>query len=160
MAPPASRNVQIRRATAADVPRMAASRNTNRDAGQADARMAAYLEGRHHPQQALAPRVAYVGTVGEVVVGYIAGHLTRRYGCDGEVQYLYVAPPFRRSGVASMLLLQLAEWFDAQGAARICVDVNEESPGAGPFYASHGAQPLRPHWMVWPDIRSVIAEQR
>ncbi len=156
---PASGTIQLRRATAADVPRMAESRNTDSAAGPADARMAAYLEGRHHPQHAMGPRVAYLATIGGDVAGYIAGHLTRRYGCDGEVQYLYVVPAFRRSGIASMLLRQLAEWFEAQGSARICVDVNEESPGATPFYASHGAQPLRPHWMVWPDVRSVLTGQ-
>ena len=107
--------------------------------------MAMYLEGRHHPQQALEPRVAYLATVGGVVAGYIAGHLTRRYGCDGEVQYLYVAPAYRRTGLASTLLRQLAEWFEAQGAVRICVDVNEDSASARPFYAAQGAQPLRPH---------------
>jgi len=157
---PASSSIQVRPATAADVEQMAASRSADPDAGPADARMAAYLDGQHHPQQALAPRVAYLATVGEAVVGYIAGHLTRRYGCDGEVQFLYVAPTYRRAGVASLLLRQLAEWFEVQGAARICVDVNEDSPGARPFYASHGAQPLRPHWMVWPDIETVLAGQQ
>jgi GNAT superfamily N-acetyltransferase len=77
-----------------------------------------------------------------------------------EGQYLYVAPAHRRTGVATVLLRQLAEWFEGQGAARICVDVNDESPGARLFYASHGAQPLRPNWMVWPDISTVLARQR
>lgn len=122
--------------------------------------MAAYLEGRHHPQHALAPRVAYVATIGAAVAGYIAGHLTRRYGCDGEVQYLYVAPAHRRAGLASMLLRQLAAWFEAQEAVRICVDVNDDSPSGRLFYASHGAHPLRPHWMVWSDIRTVVAGQQ
>lgn len=152
----ASSSIEIRRATAADVALMAESRSADPDAGPADARMAAYLEGRHHPQQALTPRVAYLATVGGTVAGYIGGHLTRRYGCDGEVQYLYVAPACRRAGVASTLLRQLAQWFVEQGAVRVCVDVNEESPGAAPFYADHGAQQLRPHWMVWPDIKTVL----
>lgn len=54
-----------------------------------------------------------------VVSGRDSGHLTRRHGCEGEVQYLYVAPAYRRTGVASRLLRQLAAWFDAEGAARI-----------------------------------------
>jgi len=157
---PASSRIQVRRATAADVPEMAATRSADLSAGPADPRMVAYLEGQHHPQHALPPRVAYLATVGGAVAGYIAGHLTRRYGCDGEVQYLYVAPAYRRAGVASMLLRQVAEWFEAAGAARICVDVNDDSPGARPFYANHGAQPLRPHWMVWPDISTVVTGQR
>lgn len=157
---PRSSSIQVRHATAADVPQMAASRSADPSAGPADPRMAVYLEGRHHPQHALAPRVAYLATVGGAVAGYIAGHLTRRHGCDGEVQYLYVTPAHRRAGVASMLLRQLAEWFEAQEAVRICVDVNDDSPGARPFYASHRAQPLRPHWMVWPHISTVVAGQR
>ncbi|MDE3155760.1 MAG: GNAT family N-acetyltransferase [Acidobacteriota bacterium] len=72
--------------------------------------MALYLQGRHHPQQALAPRVAYVAVREGAVIGYIAGHLTRRHGCKGEVQYLYVTPAHRRIGVAAALLRQLAEW--------------------------------------------------
>lgn len=153
---PGSDGVEVRQATAADVPQMALSRGGDPDAGPADPRMTAYLDGRHHPHLALAPRAAYLATVDESVVGYIAGHLTRRYGCAGEVQYLYVNPAFRRSGVARTLLGRLAEWFVEEGATRVCVDVNHDSPGARPFYASRGAQPLRPHWMVWPDIRSVV----
>ena len=122
--------------------------------------MADYLDGRHHPQQALAGRAAFLARVDGVVAGYIAGHLTRRFACEGEVQYLYVAPSFRRFGVASMLLQELARWFGEQRAARICVDVNDDSPGARPFYASQGAVPLRPHWMVWADIRQVLSARR
>jgi len=157
---PASSSIQVRRATAADVPQLAESRSADPDAGPADARMAAYLEGRHHPRQALGPRVAYLATVTGTVAGYIGGHLTRRHGCDGEVQYLYVAPAYRRTGVASTLLRQLAQWFVQQEAVRICVDVNDDSPGAAPFYVSHGAQHLRPHWMVWSDIEIVLAGRR
>lgn len=149
--------VRVRRASVADVPDMAACRGTDPDVGHADPRMAAYLEGRHHPRQALPPRVAYLAMAEDRTVGYIAGHLTRRFGCQGEVQYLYVVPPCRRGGVASMLLRALALWFVEQGARRICVDVNAESPGAAPFYADQGAEPLRPHWMVWRDVSTVSA---
>ena len=88
--------VLYREATVADVPAMARSRLGDAAAGRADERMAAYLERKHHPQQALEPRVAYVALDADTVVGYIAGHLTRRFGCDGEVQYLFVAPSRRR----------------------------------------------------------------
>ena len=118
-------------------------------AGPGDARMAAYFAGDHHPQQALAPRVGYVALDDDRVVGYIAGHLTRRHDCQGEVQYLYVAPAYRRLGVASALLELLADWFTRQGARRVCVNVNLESPAAAPFYRSHGAEPLSKFWYVW-----------
>jgi GNAT superfamily N-acetyltransferase len=86
--------------------------------------MALFLEGKHHPQQALAPRVIFVCLDGESPVGYIGGHLTRRYDCDGELQYLYVAPQYRRHGVAGELFALLTNWFEEQSAStaqwRIC----------------------------------------
>ena len=141
--------IQYREASRADVPAMAACRQTDPTAWPADPRMAAYLEGRHHPQQALPPRVAFVAEVSGRVLGYIAGHLTRRYSCDGEVQYLFVGPEHRRRGIAAALLRLLAGWFGRQGASRICVNVDSDSPAAAPFYASQGASSLNDHWYVW-----------
>jgi GNAT superfamily N-acetyltransferase len=145
--------IQYRVATIADAPQMASSRLADTAAGPADPRIAAYLAGQHHPQKALPPRIGYVALAGSRVVGYIAGHLTRRFDCEGEVQYLYVAPEYRRDGIASALLLELAGWFIQQKAFRVCVDVNPDSPAARPFYLHHGATALRPGWMVWEDIR-------
>src|SRR5262245_15819085 len=141
--------MQCRRATVADVPEMERSRLTDEDAGPADPRMSAYLEGRHHPQHALAPRVAYVAIEGTAVVGYIAGHLTRRYDCDGELQYLFVAPGHRRQGVASEMLRLLREWFRDHQAARICVDVEPDNSAGRAFYRHHGATPLNIRWLVF-----------
>ena len=148
-------SVAYRAASSADVEAMSACRLMDPSAGPGDPRIAAYLDGAHHPHQALAPRIAYVAERDRVVVGYIAGHLTRRFDCDGEVQYLHVALPHRRSGIATGLLRQLAAWFVQQGAFRICVDVNDESPPARPFYSRHGARAINDHWLVWPDIRTV-----
>ena len=146
--------MQYRVATAADVPAMVAGRLTDPSAGPPDARMAAYLEGDHHPHHALAPRTAFIALEAEGVVGYIAGHLSRRYDCEGELQYLFVASRVRRRGIASTLLEHLARWFVAQGAHKICVNVDSESEAAALFYARHGATPLHPHWLVWSDIRA------
>jgi GNAT superfamily N-acetyltransferase len=115
--------------------------------------METYLEGKTHPREALAPRVAYVASLDGRVIGYIAGHLTTRLGCDGEVQFLFVALEHRRQGVASHLLRVLAKWFAERGAKKICVDVNADSEGASPFYLSQGAVPLSKHWYIWDDIR-------
>jgi GNAT superfamily N-acetyltransferase len=124
-------------------------------AGVADPRMAAYLDGHHHPRQALLPRVAFVALVGTTVVGYIGGHLTRRYQCDGELQYLFVAPQYRRTGIASELLRLLAPWFAHEGARKVCVNVDPDNGGARAFYTLHGAISLHPFWLVWNDIRAV-----
>jgi GNAT superfamily N-acetyltransferase len=136
---------------------MEASRQSDPEIGPADHRMAAYIAGKHHPQQALAPRIVHVALENSAVVGYIGGHLTRRHSCDGELQYLFVARTHRRTGIASALLERLAHWFAEQGASKICVNVNPDSPGARPFYASQGATELSPHWMVWSDIRTALA---
>ncbi len=148
-------SVHYRKATAADVPAMARSRLADPAAGMADARMAAYLDGQHHPQQALPPRVAYVAVVEDAVVGYIAGHLSRRYQCDGELQYLFVAPQYRRMAIASELLRLLARWFTDEGARRICVNVEPDNANARAFYMGHGAIGLHPFWLLWSDIRPV-----
>jgi GNAT superfamily N-acetyltransferase len=144
--------VTFREAGAPDVPAMVAGRLADPAAGAPDERMAAYLEGRHHPREALPPRTAFVAEHDGMVVGYIAGHLTRRRGCEGEVQYLFVASRVRRSGVGSRLLERLARWFATQGARKIGVNVDPESEGAGAFYARHGAVPRSTFWSEWEDI--------
>ena len=142
-----------REATSADVPAMEECRLGDPGAGDADPRMAAYLDGRHHPGQARAPRVAYVAELDGRVAGYIAGHLTRRFKCHGELQYLYVSPSHRRAGVASSLVRLLARWFLAQGAHRVCVNAGGDT--ASKFYRRLGAEDVKPHWLVWNDIERV-----
>src|SRR5262249_5167148 len=122
-------------------------------------RITHYFEREHNPQMALPPRIGFVAVEGKTVVGLIAGHLSRRYSCDGEVQWIHVAPEHRRSGVASELLRLLAKWFVAQNAFKICVDVDPSNTAGLEFYKKHGAQVLNPHWLIWNDIR-VAAESR
>jgi ribosomal protein S18 acetylase RimI-like enzyme len=118
--------------------------------------MARYLKGRHHPQHALMPRVIFVAMEGDSVVGYVAGHLTGRFGCHGELQWIYVAAEFRRGGVGSELLRMLASWFAGQGASRVCVNVAAANAVGRRFYARHGAETLNEHWLVWGDMRVVV----
>jgi GNAT superfamily N-acetyltransferase len=150
-------DLRYREATSSDVPAMASCRAGDRAAGPADERIAAYLEGKHHPRQALAPRTAFVALAEGEVVGYIAGHATTRHGCAGEVQYLYVAPAFRRRGVATTLLHCLAAWFKDCGIRRACVNVDVKSAEAAPFYQRLGAVPLNRHWYIWEDIGRLVA---
>src|SRR5204863_8704236 len=131
--------VQYRKATMADVPGMAHCRLADPAAGVADPRMAAYMDGHHHPQQALGPRVVFVALVGTTVVGYIGGHLKRRYQCDGQLQYLFVAPQYRRTGIASELFRLLAGWFAHEGGRKVGVNVEPGNGGARALYPRHGA---------------------
>src|SRR5580700_705878 len=85
-----------------DVPAMARIRAADPQTEEAwTARISAYLAGEHHPQHALLPRVSYVALDDDAVVGYIAGHLSRRYGCAGELQWINVVPEQRGTGVTS-----------------------------------------------------------
>jgi GNAT superfamily N-acetyltransferase len=148
--------ISVREASASDVELMEQSRNLH-GAGRADERMAAYFRGLHHPQKALLPRTGYIAMADKKPVGYTAGHLTTRFGYAGELQYLFVALPYRRQGIGRWLVKSLASWFVAQGALRACVGVDLESEPAAPFYASLGASPFRPCWYAWENIAVVFS---
>lgn len=146
-------DVGFKAATSTDVPAMSQCRLTDPAAGPADPRMAAYFDGEHHPQQALLPRTGYVALAGDRIVGYIAGHRTKRHGCEGEVQYLFVAPAYRRRGIGTALFHLLAEWFREQGVRKVCVGIaNDSAPEAKPFVERVGGVPLKKHWYAWQDI--------
>jgi GNAT superfamily N-acetyltransferase len=150
--------VRFREATSADVPAMVLCRSTDpTDGGIADPRMAAYLDGQHHPGEALPPRVGYVATLNNDVIGYIAGHRTTRNGCSGELQYLFVAPAYRRRRIGTALLLLLAGWFETQGVRRVCVSIAADSPPeARPFCEAVGAVPLKQNWYFWEYIDKLL----
>lgn len=150
--------VHYRQAEKSDVLAMARIRET--DWGTEEywiRRISEYMDCELHPQKALMPRVLYVALAGDSMVGFIAGHLTRRFGCDGELEWINVVPEHRGTGVSAELLRLLAAWFAGQNAARICVDPG--NPAARRFYARHGAGELNQHWMVWDDIKVVLGER-
>ncbi len=122
-------------------------------------RILEYLNHERHPGQALRPRVAFVCLEDNYVVGFIAGHLTRRLGCAGELQWISIRPQFRGRGIASELLRRLAEWFEKNDALRVCVDVNPANEAARRFYARHSAEDLKPHRMIWHGIRKAFEVQ-
>lgn len=97
-------------------------------------------------------RVSYVATESDCVVGFVAGHLTRRYGCHGELEWINVSRGHRREGIASKLFLLLVSWFAEQRAFKVCVDVDPANSTATEFYLRHGAQRLNDHWLFWKDI--------
>ena len=150
-----------RQAQETDIPAMAQIRAA--DWGTEEywrVRILQYLTQQLHPREALGPRVSFVCLEREKVVGLIAGHLTRRFGCDGELEWVSVQPRYRGKGIASELLRQLAEWFATLGALRVCVDVEPNNEAARRFYRSQGADDLKPHWMIWKDIGQVLRAQR
>ena len=97
--------ITYREATLDDVPAMASLRERSGwGGGASEAVMRLYLAGEHHPQHARSARVAFLAEFDGAAVGYIAGHLTTRFGCDGELQWLLVAPCHRGGPTATRLL--------------------------------------------------------
>ena len=122
-------------------------------------RIERYLDGELHPQHALMLRVSYSALEGDSLVGFIAGHLTSRFACDGELEWINVIAERRGTAVASELLRLLAAWFVEHSAFRICVDVDPANTTARYFYMKHGAEDLNPHWLVWNDINVVLGQR-
>jgi len=120
-------------------------------------RIAGYMSGEVHPQRALMARVLYVALDGDAVVGFVAGHLTRRFECDGELEWIDVIRTHRGAGLGAELVRRLVPWFLAQNARKICVDPG--TPGARQFYARLGAMSLNQHWLVWNDIAAVLDQK-
>jgi hypothetical protein len=122
-----------------DVEAMAAIRSSNSQTEEFwRVHISAYLEGSHHPRQALRPRFSYVAVESQVAVGFIAGHLTKRYNCSGELQWIDVVECKRGRKIACELLYRRASWFWEQGALRICFDPADDR--ARRFYFRHGAR--------------------
>src|SRR5438477_10649719 len=153
--------MRYREAEESDIPAMARIRAAVRETEDYwKTRILAYLRGEVHPQKALKPRAAYVAVKDSCVVGLVAGHLTQRYGCDGELEWIDVVEKHRGQGIASELLHRQASWFVSHKASRICVDVGPANARARSFYAGHGARELKPHWMVWDDIGVALGAAR
>jgi GNAT superfamily N-acetyltransferase len=142
-------------ATANDIPSLAGLRSLAW--GEVDywiPRITGYLNGMSDPQQSLPRRVIYVEVDGDAIVAFIAGHLTKRLECDGELEWIDVDTEYRRKGIASELIKVLAKWFVQQNARKICVDPGNED--ARKLYAANGAENLNQHWMYWKDIAALL----
>lgn len=120
-------------------------------------RITAYMIGQQSPPFALDPREVFVAVEDNEVVGMTAGHLTRRFGCEGEIHWLNVQSDQRGRRIADHLLRALAGWFVAHKARKVCVNVNPTNDAARRVFTRHGAQEMGPLWMVFEDIGSLAA---
>ncbi len=118
-------------------------------------RVAGYCAGTYHPGHALAKRALFVADEEGRVVGFIAGHLSTRMGCEGELQWMFVEPALQRRGIGGALLEPLARWFVQQDARRVIIDAPPANPCRA-FYLKHGARPLDGYWLYWPDVETVL----
>ena len=144
-------------ATSADIPAMARLRASEwGDPGYWHTRIRGYMAGDLSPGQALQQRIVIAARKRDGLVGFVAGHLTTRFGLDGELEWINVDPAFRRTGVATALVTHLAKWFMDQNASHICVDPGPSDSPARAFYHRLGATSLDEHWLVWNDISLLI----
>jgi GNAT superfamily N-acetyltransferase len=150
--------VKLRPAESGDISAMAAIRAQQwGDKTFWTDRITWYLRGEHSPQQALAARAVFVAVDEGKLVGFVAGHRTRRLDCDGELQWINVAEKRRGQGIADKLMAQLGAWFVEQDALRVCVNVDPQNTTARGLYARCGARPLNEYWMVWDDAQVLAA---
>lgn len=112
-------------------------------------RIGGYLSGSYSPQHALSHRAVWVAVEGHTLAGFVAGHRTRRFDCDGELQWINVVEEFQGGGIADQLIGAMFAWFREQKMQRVCVNVDPANDFARSLYAKHGATPLNEYWMVW-----------
>ena len=143
-------SVTIRAAELRDVPAMAAVRARRWGSHEfwVD-RIGGYLGGTYSPQQALARRAAWVAVQGEALAGFVAGHCTRRFNLDGELEWVNVAEEYRGQGIADRLIETMLAWFRELEILQVCVNVDPDNLPARQLYAKHGAQPFHNCWMLW-----------
>ena len=123
-------------------------------------RITRYKNGEHSPQQALPERAIFVAVEEANVGGFTAGHRTRRFDCDGELQWVNVAVHKRGQGIAGQLVKRIGAWFVEQGAHRICVNVDTHNLAAWRLYDRCGARSLNEHWMVWDQARFMSSDKK
>lgn len=152
--------IQYREANESDIPAMAQLRS---DVWGTEEywikRISGYMRGETDPQQALKPRIFYIALEDGETIGFIAGHLTHRYECEGELEWINVVPEYRGKGISRELLQLLARWFAGQNSLHVCVNVDPANAAALNFYRRHGADNLNEHWLVWKDISVVLGNK-
>lgn len=112
-------------------------------------RIAAYIIGQLTPAFGLEPRAIFVAVdENNDVVGFIAGHLSKRFHCDGEIYWLNVQADRRGHRIADQLLAALFDWFTQHNAHKLCIEVPPSAESARKLLARHNAQPIGPLWLT------------
>ena len=147
--------ITFRSAHVADIPALAAIRAAEWETkAYWTRRIGEYLSG-----EGAQDRTILVAEDGGTLVGFVAGHRTRRSGCDGELEWLNVKRESRARGIGAMLVREIGFWFVEQEARRICVDVEPDNAVARGLYSRCGAKPFKPYWMIWENSRDMVDQR-
>lgn len=117
-----------------------------------------YIARGRLPFSILGDGWVFLAEVGEVPVGYIAYHHTRRLETDAELQNIYVLKEWQRKGIGTSLLSVVAHRLAADGSRSMCVGYDSNSPYKN-FYFSHGAIEASPGapWSIWHDVPALAS---
>lgn len=147
----------VRQATASDIPALAAIRAQSWGTEEYWVnRISGYLQSTKNPKDARKNRRIFAAIEQNEIVGLVAGHLTERFGCQGELQWINVLDEYQGKQIATKLLKHMAGWFLEQKALHICVNVEPDNIKGIHFYQKNGAVRMDDHWMVWKDISKAI----
>ena len=127
--------MQIREAIQTDIPALAQIRAQSWGTEEYWVnRISGYMQASKNPKDSLKKRVLFVAIEEEKIVGLVAGHLTQRFGCEGELQWINVLEAYQGQKIATDLFQQMANWFVEQEALYICVNVEPDNTKGINFY--------------------------
>lgn len=149
--------IHFREATVIDVPAIARlCSETRQEESYWRARIDGYMNLAFNPHQATSTRLIYVAVHKGNIIGFIAGHLTRRTDYPGQIQWIATADQCRSTGVGSELLWILSAWFSEKNALGVRTDIDPENLSVQEFYQYHHASSINKYWLFWDDIRLVV----
>ncbi len=149
--------IRYREATLEDAPAIAKlCANAPQELGYWKARIHGYLNLELNPHQATNTRLVYIAVHKDIIVGFIAGHLTKRAEYTGQIQWIMTGDQCRRTGIGSELLWIMAGWFIEHNVVSVRVDVDPENTGTWLFYQHHHALSINRYWLFWDDIQLVL----
>jgi GNAT superfamily N-acetyltransferase len=107
-----------------------------------------YIEHGSSAQKALGDGFTILAESAGRLIGFAAYHHTRRWGCDAELESLYVLLSHQGRGVGTTLLREIVGRLRAEGSRSLCVGYSPHNPYKR-FYSKHGAVEINPHWAAW-----------
>jgi GNAT superfamily N-acetyltransferase len=113
-----------------------------------------YLQEGSSAQQSLGDGYAILAEHRGQLIGFAGYHHTRRWGCDAELESIYIRLSHQGRGVGTFLLREIIKRLRQDGSRSMCVGYSPSNPYKR-FYIKHGATEINPHWAVWRTLPAV-----